>query len=666
MPGTKSISKIRGLYDLIDLYQNLDIDGDGLLGPHEVSIVEIAKGDRGGVGFAKQNRKDGFLSPWEVAQMRGFKPEDVQPLRIANQIFGRTFEDIEQMKRSYGVPVTRSVSIICKIGTRLAFHPNGRVAQAVLEEPWNCGHGCTLPAGTTILLDQWGFFKEARIDKAAVINHIAVPAGTTVRRDADCLIFSAERDHLVANGIPYQELALITSDSAVGTLARKTIAPLGTMITLDAIMHAGALVMLTAEMSIQRALDGPLWVNGIFCPAGSHFDTKVRDGMPIAELHPPKDEHLQFRGRRLQSATITGRPKIMELTFASTEEISLHGIRMKVSAMLCRPDGSVSGVELAQDLQSPYGSGIVHRAGESVALLRDGSLVEGSIEAFRHLYPAITLSGKYNRHEIETLIMNLDRLPPAVRESLKAINLSYKRESNANFLLDEAGHADPMNMTIYLWKDSDSYLDLSTIQHEAAHIFTFHQRSVVSRVIQRRTAHIDFSRYNPAQSESDYLIPSQVAEENAIIMQEMSRSFEERWLKIVETNGNPYGKVGRKKGSDTLNLEWISLDEKGNNDGPRYGFVRPYGSKNFYEDVATHVEMIWDNPALFRQLITSDSEFYKTHPEQIRYTQVYREKLKLLRDYGFITDEKYREIFPSAPLHPATADFCAREAVNCQ
>jgi hypothetical protein len=46
----------------------------------------------------------------------------------------------------------------------------------------------------------------------------------------------------------------------------------------------------------------------------------------------------------------------------------------------------------------------------------------------------------------------------------------------------------------------------------------------------------------------------------------------------------------------------------------------------------------------------------------VRYAPVYHAKLDLLREYGFITEQEYWKVVPP---HPAIADFCAREAVNC-
>ncbi len=97
MPGTKSISEVRDLYDLIEFYGNLDKNADGLLGPDEVSAEEIAAGDRGGIGSANADVKDGFLSPWEVMLMRGFPSFVAYRMRNEVNLKGRTFPDRNQI-----------------------------------------------------------------------------------------------------------------------------------------------------------------------------------------------------------------------------------------------------------------------------------------------------------------------------------------------------------------------------------------------------------------------------------------------------------------------------------------------------------------------------------------------------------------------------------------
>ncbi len=71
--------------------------------------------------------------------------------------------------------------------------------------------------------------------------------------------------------------------------------------------------------------------------------------------------------------------------------------------------------------------------------------------------------------------------------------------------------------------------------------------------------------------------------------------------------------------------------------GPRNGFARGYGESNWEEDVATFVEEALNPPYWRNVLQTSDP-----------HHQVYRRKLTLLRDFGFIKPSEYDAIFKHA------------------
>ncbi len=70
-------------------------------------------------------------------------------------------------------------------------------------------------------------------------------------------------------------------------------------------------------------------------------------------------------------------------------------------------------------------------------------------------------------------------------------------------------------------------------------------------------------------------------------------------------------------------------------DKGKEGFVRAYGAKNYGEDVATYVEKIVGEPTFFKKnnLIGEGAD-----PR-------YKQKIDLLLEYGFITDEEYDAVF---------------------
>lgn len=106
-------------------------------------------------------------------------------------------------------------------------------------------------------------------------------------------------------------------------------------------------------------------------------------------------------------------------------------------------------------------------------------------------------------------------------------------------------------------------------------------------------------------------------------------SFESRWRTVA---GEVYGRYVVPDTEYSINPGW---SDNGVDNGPRHGCVRPYGAKNFYEDVATFVEKVWGNPDFFSSLID---------PKSSQYEPRYKQKLNLLLEYGFITQEQYDRI----------------------
>lgn len=88
----------------------------------------------------------------------------------------------------------------------------------------------------------------------------------------------------------------------------------------------------------------------------------------------------------------------------------------------------------------------------------------------------------------------------------------------------------------------------------------------------------------------------------------------------------PYDKVITKQERGLIGVKSY-LD--GTTTGPKWGYVRKYGGKNMKEDIATYVEEIVTNPAVFRE-VQNDFE-------------IYRGKLELLLEAGFITNPQYEK-----------------------
>lgn len=83
----------------------------------------------------------------------------------------------------------------------------------------------------------------------------------------------------------------------------------------------------------------------------------------------------------------------------------------------------------------------------------------------------------------------------------------------------------------------------------------------------------------------------------------------------------------------------IDIDSRTNN--PKDGFLNDYGKNNIQEDKATFVEQVYRDPSYFAELV---------NPTSPQYDARYVKKLELLKKYGFISEEKFNEIFKAAGL----------------
>ncbi|MBI2583930.1 MAG: hypothetical protein HYW25_04650 [Candidatus Aenigmarchaeota archaeon] len=101
-----------------------------------------------------------------------------------------------------------------------------------------------------------------------------------------------------------------------------------------------------------------------------------------------------------------------------------------------------------------------------------------------------------------------------------------------------------------------------------------------------------------------------------------NHEFTDRWAGIVGEMPRPSG-LYEEMFEEMFGEEW---------EEPRHGFVRGYGTKRYcgiwHEDVATYVEEIY---------APDFGNFRKADPEDARY----RQKLGLLREYDFISQEQF-------------------------
>lgn len=254
-------------------------------------------------------------------------------------------------------------------------------------------------------------------------------------------------------------------------------------------------------------------------------------------------------------------------------------------------------------------------------------------ETFKAEFPDIILSGRIGQNEVLALTEVLRNLPEDYAKSVNLIEF-YGDKIKPSLLIHEllglgaAGYARPVVNTIGIEKESGE----SVIAHELAHTYTF--------MVEAQDALKSFEYFTPT-------IGGGISRKGSPPL-----GFRELWL---ETAGDVY-----RKDLKIINTEWedgfdlISMEWDDGTSGPRYGFVRPYGSFMYYEDVATWVEEIYKS-------ITILSYDYETfgkmfHPDNPDYKKSLR-KLYLLRRYGFITPEQYDSVLEGAENYLITNEL---------
>jgi hypothetical protein len=312
-----------------------------------------------------------------------------------------------------------------------------------------------------------------------------------------------------------------------------------------------------------------------------------------------------------------------------------------------RPDGMVKNGTLSMDVPSPYGGQYIHRAGSSVDFSKDGLLIEATPEGFRALFPTIALSGLVSQDDIRAAIAAFSTLNPQTLACIKGLHFGYDDLPTPFVRSKQRGYANPFNNTIYIRKGKPLSPDTRTdIIHESAHMRHIALQKETMRRIAAATRHLDPTK------------PSELIEDHAIGNFIFSRSFDAQWSQAAGYDFHfsiaDLFSYLRNFNAHSAIAAGLVVDE------PAMGFMSSYGHVSIWEDVATQVEAIHKNPDLYRDLIDPDSDYYQDKPDQRAYARVYRAKLDLLRTYGFIAEQLYRDI---VPMHERMRTFC--QIVNC-
>tara|TARA_Y100000310_G_scaffold330357_1_gene401839 strand:+ start:1811 stop:4069 length:2259 start_codon:yes stop_codon:yes gene_type:complete len=322
---------------------------------------------------------------------------------------------------------------------------------------------------------------------------------------------------------------------------------------------------------------------------------------------------------------------------------------------------------------------------------------EYTVESFNEEFPNINLEGELSVPTIKRIAETLRHLPPEIRDSVRGFEIFSEADwitRNLEVYGDDSV-AGAYTSSDRIIRIPEGGLRHSTIYHEAAHDLTFRieqeeaerytrlrlefrerpeirqqaeeaerLREEAARLSMEIWDNIDktkqkwFERYRKLESEEQpyendeellslkeqvdayheqleqevdplfarsYKLRDRVWEAESDFIESKPRveSFETEWKSIA---GDFYGvDLGEKRAG--LAISWAD----GSNE-PRNGFVRPYGANNYLEDIATFVENVYKNPDFYKPLITQGSAQYDVR---------YRQKLDLLYERDFITQEKY-------------------------
>ncbi len=162
-----------------------------------------------------------------------------------------------------------------------------------------------------------------------------------------------------------------------------------------------------------------------------------------------------------------------------------------------------------------------------------------------------------------------------------------------------------------------------------------------SYIYNQNEIYLPYQPLNPFEP----LVFSTVKHEFAHALDDKNSYFDIWTNRVIEEN-NEFdvrwtGLIGGKSKMELLDP--LILKDKGNfvwkdgTNGPKEGFVRPYGAYNKDEDIATYVGKI-----------TSDPDFFKDEgllEGQANYNPLYKQKIDLLFENNFISQAEYNAIF---------------------
>ena len=290
----------------------------------------------------------------------------------------------------------------------------------------------------------------------------------------------------------------------------------------------------------------------------------------------------------------------------------------------------------------------------------------------------INVEGAKDVESLNKLQEKIEELPPAVRDSIKKINLVDDVRSHCG---EKTGGC--MNMgtrTMTVPKNPSSRI----LAHEAGHSFhaelnekdrkaqqntlTLHYKRLLEKkygvelvvqdgkLIEREYKGLvtNKPRYNDGRFYSvkfeelgyvDYS-PAPITDEEAgefkkLYDSDKTETFEDQWTKAAKIDGHlPYGVgLGPKVVQGRNAEEWARLSTEKRSFGPKNGCTTAYGCNNIREDIAEHVECAQD--ACYIELVHEEGGKYQPGSQEYK---IHCSKFKILCDKGGISEETCDDI----------------------
>jgi hypothetical protein len=257
------------------------------------------------------------------------------------------------------------------------------------------------------------------------------------------------------------------------------------------------------------------------------------------------------------------------------------------------------------------------------------------------------LNNPFEYSEVSTLLDYYETLPEEVKDKITTIKF-YDRDAWKSKMGDEwrasIGSYDKITGTINLFSEES---DLDLFRHEVGHmthdLLLINPASVSSLYVQRGKIESDFWNSVDVKYYQSNLVgktPDQLTTQEREIYNRVNRKYEDylnqgyddlkfnnNWMQIAG-GADIYSRTTIKSyasQSKEIVVSSVYL--------PNHGFVKPYGATDYKEDVATFIGTIIGDPAFFQKNNLLQDE-----------NSIYFQKIKLLHQYGFITDKEYDSV----------------------